>query len=159
MRTYHINPATTTELALARAMGLEAKWLVEGDQVIMYNDRNALSNLGLPNAVDIWLHQRASDLLALVRWVHSKRMNGNSAATFFVTNGLSVLNRPTLVFPVGRKSHRPVCHKGLWSASSNDVANECWAGFGFSLCEQRKGEEAQAELGASGQTINELSKG
>lgn len=38
------------------------------------------------------------------------------------------------------------------------MSNERWAGFGFSFCEQRKSEKAQAKLGASGETVNELSK-
>jgi hypothetical protein len=38
------------------------------------------------------------------------------------------------------------------------MSNERWAGFGFSFCEQRESEEAQTELGASGETVNELSE-
>lgn len=71
----------------------------------MRNDSNAVSNLCLPNAVDVGLHESSSDLLALVLRLHGEGMNGDCATAFFVTNSLSALERPALVLPVGGKSH------------------------------------------------------
>lgn len=79
----------------------------------MCDDSNTVCNLGLTNAVNVRLHQSASDLLALVLWLHGKRVDGNGAASLFVTNGLSVLERPALALPVCGKSHGAISHRRL----------------------------------------------
>lgn len=79
----------------------------------MCDDGNTVGNLSLPNAVNVRLHQSASDLLALMLWLDGKRVDGNGAASFFVTNGLSILERPALVLPVSGKTHRAISYRGL----------------------------------------------
>lgn len=67
---YHIYPSTAAELALARSARLKTKGLVERNQVVVGNDRNPVGNLGLADAVNIRLHQSATNLLALVLRQH-----------------------------------------------------------------------------------------
>lgn len=69
--------------------------------MVVGDDCNPISNLGLADALNVRLHQCATNLLALVVWQHCQRMKSNGAAPFFVANSLPILKGPALALPVG----------------------------------------------------------
>jgi hypothetical protein len=108
--------------------------------------------------MNVRLHQGTPDLLALMLWLNGERVDGDGAATFFVANSLAVLKGPTLILPVSRKAHRPICHKRFGSTGGDDVTNKCWAGLRLALSKKREGEKTETQLRASGETIDKLMK-
>lgn len=108
--TYQIDPATSAELALARSAVLESEGLVEGNQVVMSDDGNALCNLRFPDPLDIRPHQSATDLLSLVFGQHCERMDGDRRTILIVPNRLAVLYSKPLGSPGLRQQHAAICH-------------------------------------------------
>lgn len=157
--TYQILPSAAAKLALAVTAVLKTKRLVEIHQVVMGDDRDPVGNLSFPNAVNIRLHQGATDLLALVLFQHSQRVNSNGTTTLLVTNGLSVLDGPPFALPFSRKLHGSVTDAGIRSTSGNDVADQCGRGLRIASLDDGKSEESQTELRATAQTVIELLSG
>ena len=91
-KAYHIIPATSTILTLARPTVLKSKPLIERNQVVMGNEHNALCNGSLFDPLDVRPHQCGADLLALMLGKHCERVNGDGAAELVVANRLAILH-------------------------------------------------------------------
>ena len=94
--SYQIHPATSAELTLAGATRLETERFIERNQVVVGDDRNPIGNLGLPDTLNIRLHQGATDLLALVLRQYSQRVDGNGTAALLMADSLPFFKGPAL---------------------------------------------------------------
>lgn len=122
----------------------------------MSDDRDPIGNLGLPDPVDIRLHQGAADLLALMIRQHSQRVNGNRATAFFMADDLPIFKGPALVGPVRRETHRSVCHVGLRGTCGNNVTNQSCTRLGLVFVDNGQSEKPQTEFRASAEAVDEL---
>lgn len=141
LKSYHIIPTTASMLALARSTVLKPQYFVEGHQVVVCNEDNAIGNGGFFDPLNVGLHQSSTDLLVLVLWKHRKRVHSNGVAVFIMTNCLSILNGRPFIPPVGGHLHGVVCHTRSRRPSGDNMSHQCRARFRLSLRDNRKCEE------------------
>ena len=142
-RTYHVHPATTAELAIARTAVLKTKRLIIGHQGAMRNDGNAIGDLRILDPLDICLHQCAANLLALMLWQHGERVDGNRAAVLVMTNSLSILHSHALFLPLRRELHRLIRHHRVRGSRGDDMAHQRRARLRLALPEDWKSKQAE----------------
>lgn len=87
---------------------------------------------------------------------YGQRVNGNGTATLLMADSLSIFKGPAFAGPVLRKLHGPVSHTGPRSTGGNDMSDKSRSGLGLAFFNDGQSEKAKAELGASGQAVDEL---
>lgn len=155
-QTYHIGPAATAKLTLARPTILESKRLVEWDQMLVNNDRQAICNLCLPDPMDVRLHQGASDLLALVFREDGQGVDGNGATVLIMADCLTVLDGDPLGLPVRGEFHGFIRHRSGGGSRGDDMSHQRRARLRLSLLQHREREKTQTEFRTLIKTVDEL---
>lgn len=84
-RTYHIKPNTTSKGGLTFALALKPSTLIEIHQVVMRNKHNpACTKTPPPKMLKVRPDESSPNLLALILWRNSNRVNRNAITVFVI---------------------------------------------------------------------------